>query len=157
MHLPLKEPTIHPAYDGVDHINVYSSGHTKLGKWLSNFTYSPFTHPEHGTFNSVEGFWYWVKSGMIHDELRELHGYKAKQKGKEFDIVQIDNFKEIIKEGLLCKFEQHPEMSELLKESILPLTHYYYFGTISKPKIVTPKDTEWLIDIIERYRYSLQK
>jgi hypothetical protein len=34
-----------PTTDGIDHINIYSKGYTKLGRLLSNFTKSEFTHP----------------------------------------------------------------------------------------------------------------
>jgi hypothetical protein len=48
-----------PEEDGVTHINIYSKGKTELGRWLTNFSYSPFNHPEYGKFLSMEGFWYW--------------------------------------------------------------------------------------------------
>ena len=51
--------------DGIDHINIYSKGYTKLGRLLSNFTKSEFTHPIYGHFMSVEGFWYYIKLEKI--------------------------------------------------------------------------------------------
>ena len=49
----------HPRDDGVHHLNVYTKAVTVLGRWLSNFTHSPFTHPEYGgKFESMEGFYY---------------------------------------------------------------------------------------------------
>jgi hypothetical protein len=51
---------IKPSEDGVTHINVYSRGNTELGRLLSNFAHTPFSHPEFGEFASVEGFWYWL-------------------------------------------------------------------------------------------------
>jgi len=49
--------------DGVTHINIYSKGKTKLGRLLTNFAHTPFTHAEYGQFASVEGFWYWIRDG----------------------------------------------------------------------------------------------
>lgn len=40
--------------DGIDHINIYSKGKTTLGRMLSNFACTPFTHPEDGKFASIE-------------------------------------------------------------------------------------------------------
>lgn len=54
-----------PDEDGVTHINIYSKGKTELGRWLTNFSYSPFNHPEYGKFLSMEGFWCWVSTGMM--------------------------------------------------------------------------------------------
>jgi hypothetical protein len=45
---------IKPSEDGVTHINVYSRGNTELGRLLSNFAHTPFSHPEFGEFASVE-------------------------------------------------------------------------------------------------------
>lgn len=79
-----------PAMDGVDHINVYSRGRTGLGRVLTNFAHTPFTVPEHGTFASVEGYWYWLQcpAGAARERLRPLHGHRAKQIGRELRILE---------------------------------------------------------------------
>jgi hypothetical protein len=115
----------YPERDGVDHINVYSKGATELGRLLSNFADTPFEHPEHGWFRTVEGFWYWLKTGMIHNELREVYGWQAKELGRKWPVVETDNFDENIKVALRCKLIQHPEILCMLIDNELPLTHYY--------------------------------
>ena len=40
--------------DGVHHINVYSKSKTEIGRWLSNFSYSPIQTKD-GDFESIEG------------------------------------------------------------------------------------------------------
>ena len=57
---------INPDNDGIDHINTYSKGKTELGKLLTNFAHTPFVHPKYGEFQSVEGFWYFKKTGYSH-------------------------------------------------------------------------------------------
>ena len=44
--------------DGMTHINVYSKGKTEIGRWLSNFAYSPIDLGNEGYFSSIEGYWY---------------------------------------------------------------------------------------------------
>lgn len=50
---------VNPELDGIDHINVYSQGKTKLGRLLSNFANTPFEIPGLGRFQSVESYWYY--------------------------------------------------------------------------------------------------
>lgn len=70
--------------DGETHINIYSRGATEIGRWLSNFSYSPIV-TEDGSFNSIEGYWYWIQTH--NDSLRSLHGFSAKKIGKESEII----------------------------------------------------------------------
>ena len=92
-----------------------------------------------------------------------MHGFKCKQKGKELKAngakeVHIDDFKEQIKEAITLKLQQHPGIVKLLKDTKLPLTHYYVYGKImadpDKYKIIFPKDSEWILDHIETFRNS---
>jgi hypothetical protein len=78
----MKQTSLVPSEDGIGHINVYSKAKTKLGRELSNFSFSPFTHPEDGKFNSIEGYWYWL--GCKQEKLRKVWGYAAKRLGREY-------------------------------------------------------------------------
>ena len=100
-----------PNLDGVDHINVYSKGKTLLGQLLSNFAYSPFCHPEHGEFNSVEAFYYWLSTGKKYHRLCCLSGHAAKFHGSKLPREHCDNFEEEIKLAIKLKIEH----SELIK------------------------------------------
>ena len=100
--------------DGIDHINIYSKGYTKLGRLLSNFTKSEFTHPIYGHFMSVEGFWYYIKLEKIDDirkeALRSLYGFSAKQLGrqleKDHNPVHRDDFIQLITDCITIKIMQ---------------------------------------------------
>ena len=155
---------IKPAEDGVTHINVYSRGNTELGRLLSNFAHTPFAHSEYGDFASVEAFWYWLSLGKAHDELRPLYGFKCKQKGKELKAngakeVHVDDFEIQIKKALLLKVEQNHHLAKLLKESNLPLMHYYVYGNNltdpSRYKIIHIDKFNWITDYLGVVRLYL--
>lgn len=155
-----------PQNDGVDHINVYSKSKTKLGVLCSNFAHTPFKHPVHGHFASLEGFWYWLMLGKKFEDLRSLYGYRAKKYGVSkraelsTNIPNTDDpaFRIEIKKALLCKFEQHDECRELLKESSLPLIHYYCWGEPpDNCKITYPRKHAWITDYITLIRDYLNK
>lgn len=116
--------------DGVTHINIYSKGKTELGRKLSNFAYSPFIC-EHGQFNSIEGYWYWL--GNRDEKLRHLHGYRAKQYGRQIGrIIEEPNFELFIKKALIAKVNHNQWLFDNLKSSSLPFAHYYLFGDFRK-------------------------
>lgn len=74
--------------DGLDHINIYSKGKTILGKYLSHFTKVKIRTIYHGTFLSVEGYWYWLLTR--NDNLRSLYGFEAKKVRRESSLVFPD-------------------------------------------------------------------
>lgn len=145
-----------PKNEGIDHINIYSKSKFWLGRQLSNFAKTPF-ECEHGKFQSVEGYWYWLNSGKIFDELKDMHGYDAKKFGKSLIKTPVENFDEYIKEAIRCKLRQHKNIRLSLKKSHLPLTHYYYFGGIEKPdSIIYLEKHFWIVKEIERLRILLK-
>lgn len=149
-----------PFEDGVTHINVYSKGKTPLGRSLSNFANTPFEHPEYGYFSSIEGFWYWLSTGGNRNEFRALHGFKAKEVGRlireelqrEGGLAIVEDFDAKIKKAILCKIEQNTELRKALKESSLPLTHYYIWGTEPNVKITYPENYAWIHEYISDVR-----
>lgn len=152
--------------DGTTHINIYSKGETEIGRWSSNFALSPFTHPKHGKFKSVEGLWYYLQTGKEHEELRNLYGYQAKKVGRQIrdqniwdDISKTDEFKDDIIEGIRQKFREHPRMlRELCKTDGLPLEHYYTKnntkkdGTKQLVKINSNAEHHWVIQAVADIR-----
>jgi hypothetical protein len=131
---------------------------------VSNFAHTPFSHPEFGEFASVEGFWYWLSLGKVYEELRPLYGFKCKQKGKELKTngakeTHVDDFEIQIKKALLLKVEQNQTVAKLLKESSLPLTHYYVYGNDlndpGKYKIIHLNKFNWIVDYLSIVRLYL--
>lgn len=134
--------------DGIDHINIYSKGQTKLGRYLSNFTREPF-ECEDGKFYSIEGYWYWL--GCRNDKLRYLSGYWAKKFGREVgakDWLETEEFKDKIRKAMEIKIEINEFFHNEFKESNLPFTHYYMFGT----KIIEVPEAQWILDHWEKMR-----
>jgi hypothetical protein len=144
-----------PDLDGIDHINVYSKGRTELGALLSNFANTPFKHPVYGHFSSVEGFWYYIKTGFQHDTLRRLYGASAKTAGGRFVPIAIneEQFKTLICEAIREKIIQTPQLKQLLiKSTLLPFAHYYVYGS----KVIPVTKHDWQIEYISKLRIELQ-
>lgn len=140
-----------PANDGIDHINIYSKGKTELGRWLTNFAFSPFKHPAYGYFDSMEGYWYYFKTGCKYEELRAMTGWDAKQFGKDKETVPRDDFEDIIRSGIRFKLLCNPVMLNKLINCKLPLAHYYVYGG----KMV-PAGYEWITEYVDTVRQSCQ-
>ena len=147
---------IAPSEDGVSHINIYSKGATELGRLLSNFAYTPFEHEIYGWFASIEGFWYFAKSGFQHEHMRELHGVTAKSQGKLLEVVEFPYFKQTILSGIRCKLRQNRRILKLLEESDLPFEHYYYYGDAEVARVIELPQYQWLVDEFERIRSLLR-
>ena len=142
----LKE--ISPLTDGINHINVYSKGITIFGQRLSNFAQTPFVLPEHGSFQSIEGYWYWLSTKD--DKLRELHGYEAKTYGREIrgaDWPKDEDFKRCILEAIRAKIDQNKYLQHYFRYMAavgpLPFKHYY----VQAGAVVYPKEgCQWILD-----------
>jgi hypothetical protein len=143
----MKKSIWKPWEDGQTHINVYSKGKTDLGQWLSNFAYSPFKHPKYGSFDSIEGFWYWLSTGMQYDKLRTLHGYLAKAQGKKYAIIEHPNFEQCIKTAIRAKLIANPDRLRQIIDNPLPLTHYYVYGDKAMHA-----GYEWITDYYQEIR-----
>lgn len=141
--------------DGVDHINIYSNGKTELGRILSHFAHTPFVHPYFGPFYSMEGFWYWARSGQTEDRLRYLSGFRAKQVGKALGHKRYQDFKSDILAANYQKIIQHEKICEMVIDSTLPFDHYYVFGPNNIH--ITPQSSDWLLKGFEDIRLALQE
>lgn len=146
--------------DGVTHINVWSRGQTDLGQYLSHFSNIPFEHPEFGRFASREGFWHWLRNGMVDDELRNLHGIAAKRRGQEGrgEFQYVPNFSEEIISATYLTLLQHPSIAKLFLASSLPFTHYYVMpDNENGGKLVKEgSGAKWQCDGLEELRAEMQ-
>jgi hypothetical protein len=147
--------------DGVRHINIHPEGNTELGKLLSHFPHTPFTHPFLGPFRSMEGFWYYMRSGENlvpagdrDDQLRYLIGYSAKAHGKNRPLVRYPDFREDVMAANYQKIIQNVELKEMVIESELPFVQYYVVK--KSGMIVKPLEHEWLCEGFEKIREALK-
>lgn len=136
---------IDPKNDGVDHINIYSQGNTRLGRLLSNFAWSPITTLD-GKFNSIEGYWYWLNSDSTQkDRLRSLFGFQAKRVGRALrapDWNNEDTFRLKIFSAMISKLVHQPDLRDLILQNNLPYTHYYVYNG----KVYEPEEGKWILD-----------
>lgn len=147
-----------PANDGVNHINVYSKGLTKLGRGLSNFASIPFDHPVDGRCASVEGYWYFLKTGRLFPHLKELSGINAKKEGKKYPSIELSDFIIQIKQAITCKILQNDKLREDVKASTLPFVHYYvYYGALGDFKVIPVGGDQWMMEHLEAIRADLRE
>lgn len=133
--------------DGIDHINIYSKGQTELGRYLSNFAYSPI-QTQDGEFNSIEGYWYWLYTH--NDKLRILYGFKVKSFGVKLGrtiSVDEDAFQDKIKNACWIKIHSNEYYLYIFAHSNLPFTHYYVFNGFIKDA-----GGKWMLNMWENYR-----
>lgn len=137
---------ISPEEDGLTHINVYSKSTTRLGHLLSNFAHTPFYHPKHGRFSSMEAYYYWLSTGMQYDYLKDLYGFKAKREGKKYEVMRHPKFQELLQGAVKLKIVQNKEILELLIQNKLPLKHYYVYG--GTHVVDRTEENQWLLTAI---------
>ena len=145
-----------PSEEGVTHINAYSKSNTKLGRLLSNFCHTPFQCRD-GIFKSVEGYWYWLSTNHSErDRLRLAYGYNAKKLGRELrgdDWPADPEFQEKILKACWQKIIQNADVKTELRDSTLPIVHYYEYGG----KVVVPEQGKWIWEWYEKARNYLKE
>lgn len=148
-----KETLIDNEQDGKEFINIYSKGKSRLGRKLSHFEKSPFTHPVYGDFNCMEGFWHYVGGDVKDERLRTAEGYIAKKIGSNLKKSYMPEFQDLIMEGNRLKIENNPELKRLFIESELPFVHYYVGNN---GWIILPKAQDWLCKGFEKLRNEMR-
>ena len=147
------EVQINNALDGKEFINIYSKGATVLGRMLSHFEKSPFTHPVYGHFNCMEGYWHYVGGNVKDERLHTAEGYIAKKIGSKIKKDYLANFQDLIMEGNRLKIENNPRLKQLFIESKLPFCHYY---VADNGWVIQPKAQEWLCKGFEKLRNDMR-
>jgi Domain of unknown function (DUF4326) len=147
-----------PETDGIDHVNIYSKGRTRLGRMLSNFAPIGFIHPTLGVFRSVEAFWYYTSRENPPESLRQLFGFEAKKVGKELaKKMNVSNHHELVKQAITCKIYQNPDLKQRLIDCDLPLAHYYVFGGGPDAVVRDEERYAWITEYIVQIRENLIK
>lgn len=166
-----------PDTDGINHINVYSKGKTKLGRMLTNMSDIETTiniENKEYTFKSLEAYWYYLKIKLLTGEehLKEFLNYncfEAKKKGKEilkklnsekFDFssdIYTKEFQPLIKIALKNKINSNSELKELLFKNRLPFRHYYVYGEPENEYVVDLPQYNWILDFIKDITNELKE
>lgn len=147
---------IDPTQDGKTHINIYSKGKTPLGRFLTNFAKHELTLPE-GTFQSLEGYWYYLTTKEKPPELFHLSGFDAKNLGIMLTQVKVpqEEFQAKIKKAMDLKIKSSSYWLEEFTKSELPFVHYYVFNK-GAVKDVTDK-YQWIMNHWEARRTLLKE
>jgi hypothetical protein len=141
-----------PEEDGITHINIYSKSKTELGRYLSNWTICNLELAL-GNFRTIEGLIFYL--GCFDDRLKKTGGYDSKKLGEQLDRGQRipeKDFRGYIVDAMIKKIERAPEFREQFKESTLPLTHYYVYGT----KVINIPKWDWQVREWEKIRGALK-
>lgn len=137
---------INPDEDGVTHINIYSKGKTRLGIALTNMAAISFTHPVYGEFATLEGFWWFLATGMKDDAYKTLNGMESRTRGQKAEILHLSDFNERFTEAIHLRLQQNPRLLAAVKNNKLPYKHYYnYSGKIHD----RTERHQWQLDVYE--------
>lgn len=150
VHLCLGRKLPNPLEDNDRHINIWTKSRSPLGRMLSNLANYGFLHEDHGWFNCLEGYWYWLTTGCKHEQFKQMNGFEAKQIGSKMERVEMPDFQERFKEGMRLRLEQNAEIRDALLASALPFEHYYVYG---QDVVRDVKDRhQWQLDFYDAYR-----
>lgn len=137
---PMSHNIHHLKEDGVDHINIkYGDAKTTLGKALGIQTLAPFVHPVLGPFNSIEGFWHFIKTRGVDDRMRTMVPNKIRRLAKNHRTHNIPQFRDIIVDGYYHRIVSDPETMALFLENTLPLITYRNF--VSNEQVLRIEET----------------
>lgn len=143
---------INPEEDGKTHVNVYSRGVTALGRALSNLSECNIEHPYFGHFRTLEGLWFYMKTGFRDDSFRIIKGVAARELGKKMSTAHYPLFSKMFKLGMLEKLDKNPQLQRDLLANELPLAHYYIYGK----KVMMQDRHQWQLDYWTLLRSALK-
>lgn len=140
--------------DGIDHINVSEDGVTELGRLLDINAHTPFVHPELNRFASLGGLWLFIRSAQKEDSLRYIWGKNCRSAAKKLQVVNVTGFKTIIAYATWFKVASNPHLVQLIVDSELPFSNYFYFGELKLRR--QTGEAVWYVKILEEIRRTLK-
>ncbi len=141
--------------DGVDHINISQNATTDLGLSLNPEIAIDFLHPVFGEFNSLTGFWYYIKSKERDNKCRKLIGKALRVFTDTLTLDEVKNFRAIILEAMWIKINQHDAIKEEVINSTLPFD--CYFIDIHTKTRRRPKFFSWFLRGMNDIRNALKE
>lgn len=140
--------------DGEDHINISQNAATDLGLSLNPEIAIDFTHPVFGKFNSLTGFWYYIKSQERDNKCRKLIGKALRIFTDSLTLNEVKNFRAIILEAMWFKINEHEAIKEEVINSTLPFD--CYFIDIHTKTRRRPKFFSWFLHGMNDIRTALK-
>lgn len=141
-----------PLEDGTKHINVHHKAKTPLGRMLSPPYRAAFRVRDHGTFQSVGGYWAWLLFDR-EDGFRDLSGEDILARQKflpEQQTVASEAFQRKILKATWAKIRQNSTIFWRFQQNILPYRRY----VVVEDTIYQPSSADWLLDglsVMEEY------
>lgn len=149
--------TIDGNKDGIEFVNVYYHGKTKLGRFLSNMHYAPI-HTPYGRFDTIEGYWHYLAlpdNCPDKEQLMTVDGFHARKIGRalreRYGTVERDDFETLISDALSEKLSSYTDdwEEEYGKIGKLPLKHYY---VLNNGKTVNmTRRYKWMLDLLDMH------
>lgn len=141
--------------DGIDHVNISTSGKTAIGQFLAHNSDNAVVSPIFGRFPNVRALWMWLLSPDRDDRYR-TRGHNG-SRGQNGPRRQVPNFRAIILSTDWNKLKQYPAAAEALRTSTMPLDTYFYDteSTINMPR--RPTTFYWLVSGWEELRRALRE
>lgn len=121
--------------DGVDHIRIHRNAGTELGRLLDNTSGLHFYHDKDGFFRSVNNYIAWLLHNQ--DNFKLMDEATLEPYCKDFDKDSLIMYRARIQEAILCKIMQNQNLTDLLRNSSLPIVSYSVYG--SRPTTKTTK------------------
>ena len=139
--------------DDVDHINISDNAVTELGQALSLRSKINFKHLIFGNFQSIESFWFYIRSTERDDRLRTLSGLGLNKFAKTLTLVLVKNFRAIILEAMYQRIYQNAALYDEFFKSELPFDYYH---TNENGIRIRPNFATWIIAGLEEIRLAIQ-
>lgn len=148
-------PVFNTGEDGVNHINIYERGTTRLGMMLADEHEQSFVHPEFGPFRSIAGLWHYLKSEDRDDLFRTLLGKRIKMLARDkAKRHTVKDFKYTILMGHWAKVKAKAKIRTEMTASTLPFDYYYIYGSGLR---IRSRNSQWLIAGLEEIRLALKE
>lgn len=145
--------------DGVDHINVNTSGETQVGRWISPRNNFKFNHPILGTFRSVENFSMFLRAAEFDDSLRKAEDFV---KARNYIRSTLGGFRKNVRHlraltlhAIYFRVMNNPLLMQLLIESSLPFDSYIVQRDTGVPQRFD--GIFWLLDAFTEIRAALKE
>lgn len=145
--------------EGISHINMRNTSNSQVGQLLAMEAPNRFNHPVFGSFDSLEAFWFYIRSGCQESGVRfRDDGYGRRLFSSKTKVTEkISNFQDIIGEGLWHMLNQMPnDKLKLVLDNKLPLDIYHVIeskddnGEVVYVVVQQLRHAHWYVPLVEK-------
>lgn len=112
--------------DGIDHINIFRSGETALGRCLNLDFARRFNNPTLGHFRSINSAWFYLRAQNRDESIRDMNGSALKKYVNSIGGAKelIPNFQALILHIAYLRIKGNKEFTNLILGTTLPFDCY---------------------------------